>query len=66
MEDGSKNGGRVRKWRRGPEMENESKNGGWAQKWRTHPEEPTHARDAVYMIVEFSSRYLPTILQLTA
>jgi hypothetical protein len=47
-------------------MENESKNGGWAQKWRTHPEEPTHARDAVYMIVEFSSRYLPTILQLTA
>jgi len=53
MKDRSKNEGRVQKWRTGP------KNGGRAQKWRAHPEEPTHARNAVHMIVEF--RYLPTI-----
>jgi hypothetical protein len=88
--DGSRNGGRVQKWRTGPEMEDGqkwktgpemedgqkwrtgpemedgSKNGGRAQKWRTHLEEPTHARDAVHMIVEFSSSVPAHHLQLTA
>src|SRR5947209_7953333 len=37
MEDGSKNEGRVQKWRTGPKMEGGSGNGGGVQKWRTSP-----------------------------
>ena len=47
----------LEKERRVPssKMEDMSKNEGRVQKWRTHLEEPTHACDAVHMIVEFSS-----------